>query len=136
MYNLNTYIYYIMRYIISPTQFHKLIYKYLDDINDKGSFKRKVNPFVKSGGTWSLHLYDENGDEFITYFWFEPGIGDDGNPHDGVGDILVSESLVKDLTKFLSVRKTRVFDIIADWFSEKFNVDIDDISEFSFKKGD
>lgn len=120
-----------MRYIISPSQFHKLVYKYLDDIHSKGIVKKEINPYVKSGGTWRLDIFTDEGKSLLQYYWFEPGTDDDDVPHNGVGHLSVSKSLISTLNSHLSVRKTKILDIIGDWVSEKFNVDIDDVNEYN-----
>lgn len=116
-----------MRYIILPTQFHNLIYKYLDDIHSKNDVEKEVNPYVESGLTYKLIINTDSGDSLLTYNWYEPGEDDDGNPHNGVGSLYVDRSLVDKLTSHLSVRNSRVVDIIADWVSERFDVDIDEV---------
>ena len=70
-----------MRYIITQSQLHTLVYSYLDEMFSNEDFERKINEYDKSGNTWRIHMNDDNGNEKIVYFWFGPGEDDDGNPH-------------------------------------------------------
>jgi hypothetical protein len=79
-------------------------------------------------------------DDKIKYFYFGPGEYDDDGPfttatkHLGVGHLHVHPYLVDSLRGILNIRETRVLDMIADWFSEKYEVDIDDISIYPKRK--
>lgn len=117
-----------MRYIISATQFHKFIYKYLDDMHSEGVVKKEINPYVEDGNTWVLFIYTDDDRTLLKYYWYGPGTDDDDNPHNGIGELYISRSLVEHLSTNLSVRKTKILDIVADWVSERYNVDIDNIN--------
>jgi hypothetical protein len=41
---------------------------------------------------------------------------------------------VDELRQLIKIRETKVVDIIADWFSEKFNLDVDNISIYPERK--
>jgi hypothetical protein len=122
-----------MRYIITPSQFHSLIYKFLDDIFPNKDFRKEINPYVKDGDTWRIHMFDEDDRNLITYFWYGPGDDDDGNPHNGIGLIYVHHEIVDTLRNTFSVRESKILDIIADWVSETLNVDIDKIAIYPNK---
>lgn len=125
-----------MRYIITPTQAHSLIYKFLDSMFSNNDFRKKINPYVEDGNTWTIDLFDEEGERnLITYFWYGPGEYDDGNPHNGVGNLQIHPDVVDTLRKNLSLRESKVLDVIADWVSEKLEVDIDEISIYPYRKG-
>ena len=59
-----------MRYIITKDQFHSIVYNILDELLEGGKVERENNPHVKSGKTYRLNMYDKNGENFITYFYF------------------------------------------------------------------
>ena len=123
-----------MRYIITQSQLHTLVYSYLDEMFSNEDFERKINEYDKSGNTWRIHMKDDNGHEKIVYFWFGPGEDDDGNTHYGVGSIHIHPDIVDTLRQIFNIRESRVIDVIADWFSEKFEVDIDEISVYPDRK--
>lgn len=116
-----------MRYIITSSQLHNLIYKHLDQIFSKEDFRKEINPHVKDGQTWSVDMYTDKGKNLISYFWFGPGEDDDGNPHNGVGSLHIHPDVVDPLRTMLKIRQNRLMDVIADWVSQKLNSDIDEI---------
>lgn len=107
------------RYIITQTQLHNLIYKILDE--DFVKIEREQDPY-------RLEFFDRKNKNKLTYIWFEPGEDDDGNPHNGVGSLHIHKELSEFFRKVLSMRISKVMDIIADWVSEKYDVDIDEVS--------
>jgi hypothetical protein len=115
-----------MRYIITQSQFHKLIYKYLDNLFTEEKFEKKVSPFF-SNNNWHIEIFSDEGKKLITYFWYGPGEYDDGTKHEGIGSIYVHHELVDTLRSNLTVRQSKILDIISDWVSEKFDVDIDEV---------
>jgi hypothetical protein len=116
-----------MRYIITQSQFHKLVYKYIDTLFEKENFEKIVNPYVKDGNTWRIEMFSDEGKKLITYFWYGPGEYDDGTKHEGIGSIYVHHELVDTLRNNLKVRESKILDIISDWVSEKFNADVDEV---------
>ena len=119
-----------MRYIITPSQLHKLVYSYLNDIFSNEDFRRETNEFVEDGNTWRITMFDKNGKEQLVYFWFGPGTYDDDTPHNGIGNLHVHPNIADFIRKTFSIREGRAVDIVADWVSEKFGVDIDEISVY------
>ncbi len=115
-----------MRYIITQSQFHTLIYKYLDGLFANEDFRKEINPYVKDGNTYSIDMFTDKGKELISYYWYGPGEYDDGTEHNGVGSLHIHQELVDSLRSKLTVRESKILDIIADWVSEKFNSDVDD----------
>ena len=114
-----------MRYIITSSQFHTLIYKYLDNIFSNKDFRTEPNPYLKDA--YRVDMFDHQGKELISYFWFGPGVDDDDNPHNGVGSLHINPNILDSLRTMFNVRETKIKDIIADWVSEKFNTDVDEI---------
>jgi hypothetical protein len=116
-----------MRYIITSSQLHMLIYKYLDSIFSNKDFRKELNPHVSDDNTWRVDLYDNNEKNLITYFWFGPGTDDDDNPHNGIGSLHINPTILDSLRTMFSIRESKIKDIIADWVSERFNTDVDEI---------
>jgi len=114
------------RYIITQNQMHSVIYKYLDNMFDINSFTKEINPYNKDA--YRIDLIDNYGNNTINYFWFGPGEYDDDTKHYGIGNIHIHPDIVDTLRQMITIRESKVMDIIADWFSEKFNEDIDEIS--------
>ena len=123
-----------MRYIITQSQLHTLVYSYLDEMFSNEDFERKINEYDKSGNTWRIHMNDDNGNEKIVYFWFGPGEDDDGNPHNGTGSLHVHPDVADFIRNTFSIRQGKALDIIGDWVSEKFNVDIDEVDIYPTRK--
>ena len=119
-----------MRYVITPTQFHNLVYGYLNEMFSKKDFRKELNPYVQDGGTWRIEMFDDNERELISYFWYGPGEYDDGTLHNGIGSLHVNPKIVDFIRSTFSLRESKVLDIIADWVSETLGADIDEISVF------
>lgn len=124
-----------MRYIISSSQFHKVIYKFLENLFSNKDFRKEINPYVKDGNTWHIDMYNNDKLILISYYWYGPGEDDDGNPHRGVGSLHVHPDIADTLRGTFTVRESKILDIIADWVSETLNVDIDEISIYPQRKG-
>lgn len=122
-----------MRYVITKNQFHKIVYKILDELMEGGNVERENNPYVKSGNTYRLNISNKDGERFLTYFFHEAGEDDDGNPHNGHGSIHVHWSVDDTLRKLLSVRPTTILDMVADWVTDRFNVDVDEVDIYPNK---
>jgi hypothetical protein len=121
-----------MRYVITKNQLHQIIYKYLDGMFSKSNTKKEecnYNP-----DAYTLNLHDNYGKNMITYFWYGPGTDDDDNPHYGVGMIHIHPDIVDELRKTIKIRETKVIDIISDWVSETYDVDIDEASIYPYRQ--
>lgn len=116
-----------MRYIISPSQFHSLVYRYLTEIFSKEDFRNYKNPHVEDGSVWRVEIHTDDGERSMSYFWYGPGEDDDGNLHNGMGSLYIDSNLVDNLRINLNVRESKIIDILADWVSEKLNVEIDEV---------
>lgn len=117
-----------MRYIISQTQFHKLIYSYLEKQFTQKDFRKEINPYVKDGNTWRIDMFNDKKRNTISFFWYGPGEDDDGNPHNGVGSLQIHPDIVDTLRGAFSVRESKILDVIADWVTETLDVDVDEIA--------
>ena len=120
-----------MRYVITKDQFHSIVYNILDDLSEGGKVEKVDNPYWKE--SYRVNLYDKNGENFITFFYAQPGEDDDGNIHDGHGSIHLHWKVNDTIKKLLSVRQTKVLDYVADWVSEKLNVDVDEVDIYPNK---
>lgn len=118
------------RYIITNTQFHSLVYKYLDNLIVE---TLKTNPW---GGTdkdkgYSLEMYDKNGKVIIKYIFYGPELNyddpDDTN-HNGIGSIIVHPKVIDFIRTTFNLRETRAKDILADWVTSKIDTDVDEVS--------
>lgn len=117
-----------MRYIITQTQLHSVIYKYLDDIFSKKDFKKEIITYAKDGNTFIIDMISDEGQELLKYFWYGPGEYDDGTPHNGLGSLHIHHNIVDMFVKMFSIRESKVLDIVADWVSETLGGDIDEIA--------
>ena len=111
-----------MRYIITQGQLHSVIYSYLDKRFENAEVEKQMNPY-SNNGSYRIELRKNMYE--ITYIFFAAGVDDDGNLHGDIGHIYISYNLIKPLVKNLKIRETKVLDIVSDWFSEKYGVDVD-----------
>ena len=58
-----------MRYIITQSQLHSIVYRYLDEMFSNEDFRKKNNPHVEDGSTWRVDMYSKNGKDKISYFF-------------------------------------------------------------------
>lgn len=121
-----------MRYIITQDQFHSAIYKILNQ--NLGEVEKEINPYDKSGETYRLNIFDQDGENFLTYFYYPPGEDDDGVEHNGQGHLHIHWKTDDMIRKIFSIRHTKVADVIADWVSDKFGLDIDEVDIYPTKK--
>jgi hypothetical protein len=120
-----------MKYVITATQFDKVLNLYLMKYLGKDfTTRREENPYVEGG--YSLEVIKKNGDKVFQYNFFPAGESWD-DPSDKIypanGNLYIKKPLVEDLIDFLNVRETKVLDLVADWFTQKFDVDVDYVSE-------
>ncbi len=117
-----------MRYIITQTQLHNIVYKYLDSAFKNVEHNKQTN--AHNPNAYRLILGN------ITYFYYGPGeyddygYNDEDTKHYGVGMLHIHPDIVDTIRRLINIRESKVVDIVADWFSEKFEVDIDEISVY------
>ena len=121
-----------MRYIITQGQLHQVVYKYLDDIFQKLDFEKIQNPY--NPDAYRIELKAPKKSETISYFYYGPGEYDDDTKHYGIGSLHIHPNIVDTIRKLVGIRETKVVDIVTDWFSEKFEVDVDEISIYPERK--
>jgi hypothetical protein len=119
-----------MRYVITKDQFHKVIYSILDGIVKDGRIVKENNPYSSTGG-YDIALYDgdtNNEDNIVLQYYYFPS---DDDEYDGYseerGKLHVNFKLDNKLKNLLSIRQSKILDIIGDWVSDKFNVDVDEV---------
>jgi len=121
-----------MRYFITQGQLHSIIYNYLDDKFSESDGKKIVN--VHNPDAYRIELFANTGSEKIVYYFFGTGEYDDWGPggegtkHYGHGMLQVHPNIIDTMRQMILIRETKVIDIVADWVSEKFGVDIDEVS--------
>ena len=124
-----------MKYIITQGQLHSIVYDYLNKRFDGIDGEKKTNPYPNdSSYDASYHIDLKNAPYEINYIFLVAGEDDEGNPHSDISYLYVSHNLILPLVKNLKIRETKVLDIITDWFSEKYKVDVD-YSSIRDKKG-
>jgi hypothetical protein len=117
---------------------HQVVYKYLNDIFGNSDSEKTQNPH--NPNAYRIELKTPKRADTISYYYFGEGEYDDWGPggegtkHYGVGHLHVHHNIVDDLRKLIKTRETKVMDIVADWFSEKYNVDIDEVSIYPKRK--
>lgn len=121
-----------MRYIITQGQLHQVIYKYLDNIFGNSDSEKIQNPH--NPDAYRIELKVPKKSETISYFYYGPGEYDDDTKHYGIGTLHIHPYIVDDLRRLIKTRETKVMDIVADWFSEKYQVDIDEVSIYPDRK--
>jgi hypothetical protein len=125
-----------MRYIITQGQLHSIIYNYLDDKFSESDGEKIVNP--SNPDAYSIELKSDG--EEIKYYFFDTGeyndedFGVEATKHYGIGILHIHPDIVDTIRLTVTIRETKVVDIIADWFSEKFGVDIDEVSIYPYRK--
>ena len=119
-----------MKYIITTTQFHTIIYNHFDR-ELSGEVKKEINPYDESGRTYSLELHNEEGKNLLSFYYFpktDNTIGGERDIQDSSGSLHVHYRLYDELKGFLPLRKSGILNIIADWFTDKYNLDVDEVS--------
>ena len=117
-----------MRYIITGSQIHQVVYQYLNNMFKDITTDKEINPY--NPNAYRIEL----GDDAITYLYFGPGEYDDDTKHYGIGVLHIHPNIVDELRQLIKIRETKVMDMVADWFSEKYNVDIDEVSIYPNRK--
>lgn len=123
-----------MRYIITQGQFHNVVYKFLDNVFGDAKFDKEFNYY--NSDSYRVDLKDKKGRGTISYFYYAPEEYDDDDvtKHNGISSLHVHPDIVDTLRSNVSVRESKVLDLISDWFSEKYNVDVDEISIYPERK--
>jgi len=121
-----------MRYIITQGQLHQVVYKYLDNIFGNSDSEKIQNPH--NPDAYRIELKAPEKSETISYFYYGPGEYDDDTKHYGIGTLHIHPDIVDDLRRLIKTRETKVMDMVADWFSEKYQVDIDEVSIYPDRK--
>ena len=119
-----------MKYIITPTQFDKILDLFLTKkIGKNPEISKYDNPYTE--GSYQLKIVDKKTKQlFFNFIFTEAGESWD-DPTDKIypanSSLYVQKDLVEELIDFLNVRETKALDLIADWFTFKYNVDVDKV---------
>lgn len=110
------------RYIITDTQLHSVIYKYLDKL---------ITEVVKDPSNYNegytCGLYN-NDKKLMWYIWYPPDGAyddDDDTKHRGIGHLQINPQIVDFIRKTFKIRETKSIDIISDWVSNKIDSEVD-----------
>ena len=121
-----------MKYVITQNQFHKLVYGYLNKLVKSADVVREESRYVKGG--FSV-IVDTNGQRRFTYQFTPEGESWD-DPTDKIypenGSLVIKNGIVDDMKDLFGLRKSKIFDLIADWFTETYEVDVDNVSETTY----
>ena len=121
-----------MKYVITQSQFHKLVYGYLNKLVKSAEVVKENNKYVKGG--FSV-MVKTNGEQQFTYQFTPEGESWD-DPTDKIypdnGTLIIKNGIADDMTDLFGLRKSKIFDLIADWFTERYEVDVDEVSESTY----
>lgn len=123
------------RYIITTTQLHSVIYKYLDNLIDSERDKKEQGRW--NDGDYTMKLRDRSGKQLLFYIWYAPGGAyddDDDTVHNGIGSLQIDPKIVDFIRRFFRIRESKVIDIVADWFSSKIDTEIDQVTIYPERK--
>ena len=88
------------RYIITQSQLHRVVYKYLDNMLKDVKPRKEQNPHNEDAYRIELPK--------ITYFYFGPGEYDDGEPHYGIGVLHINPEIVDEDRKSTRLNSSHV----------------------------
>lgn len=113
-----------MKYIITQSQFHSLVYHYLNGMFKDNNIKKFPSYFGEN--SYSVSFIHNDANVMTLYFTGENDSFEEEN-NEPFAQIQVHYHLVDRLVNMFGIRKSRVLDLIADWVSEKLNIDVDEI---------
>lgn len=115
-----------MRYIITQGQLHQVVYKYLDSTFKNSKIKKIQNDYDSKA--YRLELKSSDNEKFTYYFYGAGRYNDyDDTEHTEVATLHISPDIIDILRRMIKIRETKVIDIVSDWFSEKYQVNVDNI---------
>ena len=121
-----------MKYVITQSQFHKLVYGYLNKMVKSAEVDRQENPYVEGGFSVTV---DTKGKRQFTYQYTPEGESWD-DPTDTIypenGFLIIKKGIVDDMRELFGLRKSKLYDLIADWFTETYDVNVDEVSETTY----
>ena len=115
-----------MKYVISESQLFDLVENFMNDRMKGGEVKKdKITQF----GTTRWDLYDKDGKWVMYYYHTGQQHHMDGSKADPEWtSVSIAENLVTLFGRNLRFRESKVMDLMADWFTKTFNLDVDDVS--------
>ena len=122
----------VMKYVITQSQFHKLVYGYLNKLVKSAEVDIQNSKYVEGGFSVTV---DTDGQRKFTYQFTPEGESWD-DPTDKIypenGTLIIKNGIADDMTDLFGLRKSKIFDLIADWFTETYKVDVDNVSESTY----
>lgn len=112
------------RYIITDTQLHSVIYKYLDSLIDKSKDEKSSY----NGRGYTVRMYNSDGKKLLYYIWYGAGGAyddDDDTVHNGIGNLQIHPYIADFIRNTFRIRETKAIDIISDWVSNKIGSEVD-----------
>ena len=115
------------RYIITDTQLHSVIYKYLDSLIDKSKDEKEKSTY-NNRGDYTIQMFNSDGKKLLFYIWYGAGGAyddDDDTVHNGIGHLQIHPYIVDFIRSTFKIRETKAIDIISDWVSNKIDSEVD-----------
>lgn len=114
------------RYVISQSQLFDLVENFMSDRMVGGEVKKHD---TDEYGNTKWELFDKNGKWLMHYIHYSTK--DMGEFHfNESGNLALDKSLVSLFMRNLRFRESKVLDLMADWFSKTFDVDVDKVDIF------
>lgn len=121
-----------MKYVITQSQFHKLVYGYLNKLVKSAEVDIQNSKYEEGGFSVTV---DTDGQRKFTYQFSPEGESWD-DPTDKIypenGSLIIKRGITDDMKDLFGLRKSKLFDLIADWFTETYKVDVDSVSETTY----
>ena len=122
------------RYIITDTQLHSVIYKYLDGLINQEKDEKEVS---KDGKDYTIEMFNSDGKKLLYYIWYGAGGAyddDDDTVHNGIGNLQIHPYIVDFIRSTFRIRETKAIDIISDWVSNKIDSDVDEATIYPYRE--
>ena len=117
-----------MKYVISESQLFELVENFMSERMKGGKVnKGETTQF----GTTRWDLYDKDG-KWIMYYYHtgQQHHADGSKAEDEWTSVSIDERLVTLFGRNLRFRESKVMDLMADWFTKTFGLDVDDVSVY------
>lgn len=116
-----------MKYVVTQNQFHNLVYGYINKLVKSAQVVREDNYYVEGG--YGI-VVSEGGQSIFSYDFTPEGESWD-DPTDKIypenGSLSIKKGIVDDMSELFGLRKSKIFDLIADWFTDTYEVNVDDV---------
>ena len=109
-----------MKYVITQSQFHKLVYGYLNKLVKSAEVDIQNSKYVEGGFSVTV---DTDGQRKFTYQFTPEGESWD-DPTDKIypenGSLIIKNGIVDDMKDLFGLRKSKLFDLIAKAKIDKY----------------